>query len=236
MITLLIAQLLCAPFFFGLNQGSSACGTPTVPSNRILTESFEGANGYDNAGWVPGGTGSIDPDYTTTILDGSQSLLITIPNAGLEYAYFNTAGTAEVWAFFLARFSTVSPASATTFFDLANTGGGSTCVLKLNTDGTVLVTSGAQGVSTVSALTANTKYWFWVHYKAGSGANGVEDVGFSTDCIRPASGNQFAQRSDTVQTASIGYVIPGNFVAGASAVNVIYDRLYLTSSQIGDNP
>jgi hypothetical protein len=58
----------------------------------------------------------------------------------------------------------------------------------LQTNGTITFAHGTANNSTTTTISANTNYWMWWDYEAGSGANGKAFFGFNTTGLRPSVG------------------------------------------------
>jgi hypothetical protein len=200
------------------------------PPTYLREQGFEGA-GYDNGEtWTESGA-TINEDYTGVVLDGSQTLRIawasTAPNTKTSFTSVD-----EVWVYFLLRPITIENANRI----IASITGSGTRVLELK----VVASTAALRVqwgstaTTVGTLSAATTYHVWVHYKKGTGANSIIDVGFSTDGTRPTSGNNFAQSTSNSSTIQVNELILGE---GTSYIQeYLYDKVRVDDVQIGDNP
>lgn len=203
-------------------------------SGMLVNQNFEGT-GYDNGEtWTGSATGSsiVDPDYSAVVLNDFQSLRLKWATNGVETVTDITAQD-EVYAYFRLRPITIDTSFNFVIFSF-NQGATIRGHLSVNTDKTLRVSLNTVA-STVGAVATNTTYHVWLHYKKGSGANAIMDVGFSTDGTRPTSGNNFAQITNGSNTQQISRIVCGRN-AGVPIQEYIYDKVLVSSSVIGDNP
>src|SRR5882672_1988136 len=76
---------------------------PLSAQSYLLSEGFEGA-GFENTGWTIFGTSN--PDYTTTSLDGSQSLHCHSTSSFIQRPF---AWTNDLYCYFQVRWLTYAP-------------------------------------------------------------------------------------------------------------------------------
>ncbi len=190
----------------------------------LVHQGFEGTNGaggYDNREtWYQFNYANavIDPAYTGTVLSGAHSLRINITNSG---AFFFPSTLTEftpcddvLISFLLrpVRFAT----SKTYVADLLNgnfiDGHGSRLTVTIDATRHLAFEGFASG-ATVGVLTTNVTYKVWIH-KRREGAvsipqsmstNGLSSVAFSTNGIRPISGDNYAEARDpgTIRVSSL---------------------------------
>jgi len=220
------------------NKGdATGGGGHNPPASPIILETFEGT-GYSAAGWTEQFTGgTLNKDYTTTVLDGSQSLFIQ--NADFAAAYVKNTMTAagHYWAFFKVRPGTLSGTKS--MFDLADVGSVPQCSVTLSAAGAVRVQvkNNAAGATTVATMSSGTTYNVWVEFNINNGANCIGTVAFSTGTTRPTSGSNFAQVSTTTSATQVQEVFLGPFTTDfGSHVDYVFDYFILDDAQIGDNP
>jgi hypothetical protein len=147
----------------------------------IICQNFEGT-GYDNSeAWTESGT--VDEDYTTTILRGSQSCQITTTGYITHADAFTEQST--LYMHWLYR-KAANPGSEATLFTIKDSGGYA-AFGHLQTDGTVKLTVGNGTAAYTSELSNDTTYHIWVAYTAGTIGNGSVSLYAGTDTTRPAS-------------------------------------------------
>lgn len=216
--------------------GGGGGGGHNPPGSPLFLETYEGT-GYSNAGWsesVNGGT--VDEDYTTTVLDGSQSLYCQGDAAvGLNYTYKTFTAGGNRWAFFLHRPTDINGTHK--IFSWNSSISAEQGSLQVNSSGTITVLAGAATATTTDAMSENTTYWIWTEYNKNNGANRICNVGFSTDGTRPTSGNKYAQASTTTSATDVAEAAVGIFGGDFSTpYGGIWDYVIVDDAQIGDNP
>lgn len=212
----------------GTAQASAGAGV-----SYLLEENFEGTGAP--SGWNSGGT--VNWDYTTTVLQGSQSLLVDA-TSGSGWALtttFTAQTTIEVY--FLYRTSTpTADAGYTSDVFYLRDGSSIRMSLVLLSNATLWLTHGANSAASGTAFSANTTYHVWLRYVAGSGANGVAKVAASTTGTRPTADPIYAEVTTGTATTSVDNLM---LVATNMPINKplsIFDRLLVSTSAIGDNP
>ena len=194
----------------------------------MFCQNFEGT-GYDNSEtWTEGGT--VDEDYTTTVLRGSQSCSL----ADSSSIRHNTGGTyTEIYAFARYRFADATPTSSTYIYKnldgSADFGG-----LKLLTTGRLSCDHGAQSNVSSGSLSSDTTYYIWIHFKASTGAgDGIMSATVSTT-RNPAEATAALgcseEAGDDADT-NIDTVYFGSSAAGGAGV--IVDQVLVKTSAIG---
>lgn len=205
---------------------------PAAETSYLIKQDFEGA-GYDNGEtWTETGTATMDEDYTGVVLAGAQSYrLVTAADGGRTQVAF--AGQTELWTYLLIRPISLSGADQVILWYRNNIDNGF-CNVSILIDGTIRI--GASGTATsVGAVSEGVTYHCWFHYKKGTGANAVVDFAFSTDGVRPTSGNNFVQLTGqtTVQDA---HRLDVGYHAGVDTSEYVFDKVRVDDAQIGDNP
>lgn len=192
----------------------------------LIEENFEGTG--TPSGWTTGGTGTIDFDYATSPLEGSQSLqLVNASGADLRAVKTFTSSSGTIWMYWIMR---NAPNNRNLVY------------LRDATDSTTLARVGSSGlawqlthgsvtdVAEGTFATAST-YHCWLEYTESSGANdGVLNLYTSSNATRPGS-----------PTASM---VNGNGTAQAGAIRLAisnngtmeYDKARVSESEIGSNP
>jgi hypothetical protein len=208
----------------GRYYSAAAAGGPSY----LLSENFEGA-GYENAAWSESGT--VDEDYTTTILAGSHSLGVT--NGGSATYTFPGATADEVWGYCLYRPHTA--AGDPNFINLFDASDNVLAWIWLNADGTVTVTDdGFHLDSTTATMTPGTTYSVWWRYKKGTGADGELQVWFNTSATHPGSGANDALVTNANGTAQVNKV---RFLDSTATAGVaVFDTVRVDDAQILSSP
>jgi hypothetical protein len=217
---------------------SATCG-PNVPASPLIAETFEGT-GYSASGWTENiiGTGTINEDYTGVVLDGSQSLRVTMSGSGSVYSEntWTAGGQNEIWFHFLIR-REANPSYMLVF--LLRNGGSNLSFIYVTPDGELLILDGTSANSsmTSSQMAIGTTYHVFGHWKKGTGSNSQFDVGFSTDGTVPTSGSNFAgftNGTDTLQALTVYFGI--YFGADSGSYAAVFDRFYIDDAPILCNP
>lgn len=140
----------------------------------------------------------------------------------------------EWYGFFKFRFSAL-PGAQTNFFNFQTSAAATQLQLNLTTGGAINMQHGSTSVTTAGTMAANTIYNVWVHYKAGSGANGVGSVAFSTTENEPLLGPNFVSTTAGTSTANVAIFDPENTNTGGG-FNFFYGKFRLSTKPIGSNP
>jgi hypothetical protein len=217
--------------------GSPPTEAPSGPT-YLVKQDYEGT-GYDNSEtWTEAGTGTKDEDYATSPapLVGSQSLRLALSsqNGTTQCNLSTSAGTCD--AYFVVHFVSL-PANGKIWFRLRNSSNTMICYVMMNTSNRITVGSGTGTAITTNSISAGTTYHFWVSYSKdadGGSASGTASVAFSTDGVRPLSGNAYAATAVGSQTTDVHHVIIGP--ENNSTWEGIFDRVRVDDATIGDNP
>ncbi len=198
----------------------------------LVHQDFEGT-GYDNGEtWSEAGTGTMDEDYTGVVLDGLQSLRLNLVN---QSAIVTNAFVAsdEIWIYFLMR--VVSQTANAYFFSCL---GSAPSACDAYIDGAWRLNfCGDLCAQPATAITSNVTYHVWMHYKKGAGFSSINSIGFSTDGIRPTSGGTYAEQTSGNRTQPIFKIcFPKRSDEGSVSKQIIYDKVRVSITQIGDNP
>lgn len=208
-------------------QGSYYYAAASAGSSYLVEENFDGTG--EPATW--GHFGTVNYDYTTTVLEGTQSWQATDGGTNLSYLPFTAQSSVDVYVRF--RASTVSGGRPVLELDDGNP----TSMLKVTMDGNFVLwdTADTHFAQPVTATSANTTYHMWIGYTKGSGSNAVLTVGFSTTGVRPTSGNSFMTITNGSSTADVSFLL---LFGGLSGGSHIFDRVIVKAGAgtIGDNP
>lgn len=224
------AQMVVNPFVFGVG------GPP--PISYTINETFEGT-GAPSGDWVTSGT--INFDYTTTPIEGAQSLATLGATNGADcYAqvYFAVpaAGVTEIYA----RIRVLDLPSGTQpilrFLNNATV----RCTAFVNASGQISIqTTGGTTGSTVTGVVVGDVWHVWFYHKGGTGVTGEASVAISSDGTRPTSGNGYgASTGGTAATAPDRARLNGEWSSTvAGSVDLLWDTVKVAKDQtIPSNP
>lgn len=169
------------------------------------------------------GTGAtINMDYGTGPLRGSQSLYFT-NGTGTSTVYLPFSAQTEVYGF--VEFYLGSDGGTATVVSLRSN---ATAIFSVSYNKTnhKLAVGATLGSATIAA---NTKYFMWYYYKAGSGADALVKVWVSTTKTMPATPD--IDISNGAYTSSVNRLYLENT---ASTQNIWFDRVLVKTTSIGD--
>jgi hypothetical protein len=228
LLFLFIASPVHAGMMMMTGDGTSAACADASCTGFMFCQNFEGT-GYDNSEtWTEAGT--VDEDYTTIHLRGSQSCSL----ANSSSIRHNTGGTyTEIYAFARYQFADATPTASPVIYK--NTDGAADFgVLSLNTAGTLKCKHGTQTNTASSALSNATTYYIWIHFKASTGAgDGIMTATVSTTrniAEATAALGCSVENGDDDDT-NIDTVWFGNIADGDAGV--IVDQVLVKTSAIG---
>jgi hypothetical protein len=206
---------------------------PTAGTSYDFEENFENT-GYENS-WTEAGTGTIDEDYSTSGLglEGSQCLRLAASAQAPRATSANWTALPDMWFYLLLRPLTLPSATMMLLTLQAST---TECLrIRLDPAGTLKVRAGGGTENTtVAALPAGTTHHIWCRYTKGTGSNAFGLVAFSTDGIRPTSGNQYRDTTNGTATSDCTNVRFG--VTSSGTFDLAIDKIRVSSSTIGNNP
>ena len=236
MVKVLLFLILSVQMFgqsaYLINRRTASRPPPAAGgASYIISENFEGTG--IPTGWGTG-TGTPDYDYTTSPMEGAQGLRLDASSADQSSVSPTNTAAAEVWIYYRLRVD-VLPASSREAVRLRNAGTSIARVF-ITTSGQMQFRHGTVSVSTVGVMAPATDYHCWLHYLAGSGANGVADWGFSTDGTEPTSGNNFGSTASGDATGSIdNFQFFADFASATGPIQV-FDKFRYDDADIGSNP
>lgn len=212
-----------------LASSSSAAAAVTY----LVKQDFEGA-GYDNGEtWVESGTGTINEDYTTVVLEGSESLRINMASQTAKTLIVFPAQR-EVWAYFLVRFLRFS--NAPDLLGGLNENSPTQATLMRQSSGLVSLNNSTSAQPTNSVFT-NITYSVWWHEKRTLSNTGIVDIAWSTNTTKPLTNwaGQFARFSNGTRTHDLTNItlFTTQFSLQQEA---IFDHVRVSTNEIGDNP
>jgi hypothetical protein len=199
----------------------AAGGGPTY----LVNQNFEGA-GYDNGEtWNEGGTPN--PNYTGTVLRGSQS--IRLQSGDSANATFTAQNNA--WAF--CDFQLDAGSNANAACGLYLHGSGHDTYMQIDSSGNIYLNAGGS-LSSASAtqISAATHYYMWLHSPNG----GTAELFISITTTRPSvdgSGNVYLSKA--AHSGSVDTIYLYN-AAGTAGADAIFDHVLVNGSSIGNNP
>jgi hypothetical protein len=195
--------------------------TPTY----LVNEGFEGAG--TPSGWTTAGGSGCNFDYTTTILEGTQSLAIegTVDSAAQSPVF--TAQT-QICLFCMFRF-TALPASQINCFGWNSVGATKTFIGVTTTGAISLNYLGGGSATSVGTMSANTLYYCKYYYRPSASASLIY-FSFSTDGFMPFRGNNFVSLAGTT-TGNPDQVSFENFEPSQTW---IWDHVRVASQDLGD--
>lgn len=196
----------------------------TVAGAYLINQNFEGT-GYDNGeAWTENGTP--DPNYTATVLKGSQSLRVT---SG-DYPQIAFAGQTDVYFHCRIRVGATGPNTA---LQLANAGGtvlaGIKMTITVNLDVQLESNGGLSAVSAFQGATS-TLYYLWIDYHS------------SGTCVLAMGPNTTRPTVDSVTEAYLTRAGAADtctkilLYAGGVGSDLIIDNVLISTTAIGNNP
>lgn len=192
------------PAFVGTPQGGAGDG----PS-YLLEERCEGTG--TPSGWSDSGT--VDWDYATTVLEGSQSWSAAA-TSGIS-TYDLPSALSEVWVRFRFQYPGTKGSSSFRVFRLDTTGGTEVAGFRATT-AMQAYADGSAG--TTFAYDAGTTYYVWIHWTASTSTT---DVYVSTTSTIPGSPSCSATGSSGTSPQRVR-------IAGNNQITVIDEILILT--------
>ena len=216
------AGLRSPSFVASLNPRAGVSFTPDLIETFDTTSpNGTNGNGYDLA-WAEGGPGTApNEDYTTTILQGTESL--EWENVGnTSWASLDLRGTTHTNRHFerlLLRVNSTTQLSDFTIWSMTESNVGDTASIKLTTTNTLVATHGSVAHSSTNALAQNTIYYVWLEYQynVSGQSTGIITAAYSTSNVRPTD----------INAGSVASVTAGN---DANLPNHLYLRNEATSA------
>jgi len=227
--------------FCGDLQGNVACNTGDAEVCR--------------AGWTGTTTGTPDFDYSgPNAIAGNSLALSSCANSEDQGdgRTFTEGTTAEFYWYFAQNIVTapsLNTASADIFeVRTSNCGSAWGNVYVYNSAGTLYFRAKLDGAAVNSGASITTGiYHFWLHTVRGSGADAALYLMFNTSATRPTDwttcGPGGAGHNNCIRIeggTSTGYpdcVRPvANYTSATNCVDTVVDNLFVSSTEIGDNP
>lgn len=235
LLLVLIAILVAAPAsasefaHFKKKPAAASGGAPTYLAN----ESFDTNPGYDLPSWTAIGTP--DPDNTTVVMEGTQSFYAD-GRAATAGARRGITASGEAWVYVLIRPLDTPTGTGDKTLIMVTATATTKGRVTIDNAAKISVYNGSTKATTVGVVSTTDNTHLWFHYKKGTGADGVADVGFSTTGTKPSTGDNFAAVSAGTATTDVDRIyIESEFING-SGIRVHFDKLRVDDATIGDNP
>ena len=204
----------------------------------LVCQNFEGT-GYDNSeSWtedVFGGDAVIDPDYTTTVLRGSQSLRMAAGSQpSVTYKIFDSAES-EIYGFAQIRYSSLSSFNGADLFNSSDVGQTQFVAIILGSGGQagklrIAWLGVGDSSDSTTTLSTSTTYYLWWYVKTGTGSNAEAWLKMSTDRFEPST----PEITVTNGTWTIDRMAMYPATQNSSGTDVVYDQFMLSTTPIGD--
>lgn len=203
-----------------INPYTVASGAPEPA--WIIRQGFEGT-GYDNAEtWTAAGTGSVDPDSTATVLEGTQSLRIQLTSqTGSTYREVTAAGA--LYVRMLLRMDSIGNGVLATI-RTANT---IRATLSRVSNKLRVQPSGGTSNDSTDNLPTGTTLYLWFEYISGSGSDAIARAGWSTTATKPtlsASGSTTCASTNGTGTGTVNRLYLGT-TASTPSLDLVYDQV-----------
>ncbi len=205
--------------------GASLLGSGIVASGGgttyLVDQNFEGT-GYDNSeSWTE--SGSVDEDYTTTVLRGSNSCYVSGADSSANHIITDTS---EIWLHILVRFTALPTGDPATIIRLkGNEQSTEVARVYIRTDGTAELKHGSSISYGTTVYAINTTYHFWLHWKKSTGSDGEAELYIGTTTTRPTT-------AECTRTAGTGTYDVDNLALHAYAgMTNIFDQVLVDDAE-----
>jgi hypothetical protein len=205
-----------------------AAGVAASGSSYLVEENFEGTGAP--TGWTTASEGgTINYDSTTSPLRGSQSLRLT--HSGWPGARVYKAFTAQSQVYLFARVRWAADAGDDTpILTLRDSSGNTLCTLLVRSGGGAFrLYHGTTFGNASSSPTANTTYYVWISYTAGTGANGAATLHWGTATTKPGSADISVSTGTATADAAQIHCETGEYGGTHD-----YDQILVSDEAIGD--
>ena len=226
---IILGLLLSLVNVFGSAELVLLSGSPQVIApSYLISDNLEYANSSD-ANTIGGWTTTSTPTWAYATapapLEGTRSIRFT---ASAQNTFIEFPSQTDLWVYFLANAASNAANSLhvllrdSTPTTMASADFISTGIVRVNA-------GGLDNSSSAGTFLGATTYHCWLHYSTnGSTAN--MDFYISTTGVRPGS-----PQASKVSGSSTGGVTRLH-LASASTTTVIFDKIRVSTSAIGDNP
>lgn len=214
-------MILLNPYRFPTSGGGGDPGSP-----YLVSEDVDGSG--TPAGWT--NAGSPNWDYTTSPIVGAQSLLCS---SELNTTTISFTPASTVWVFCRIRREATGGSSSTIPIVGLRSASDVNLALVTNRNNPAYRLLGGSIIGGFNATVSNgVNHALWLQYIIGTGANSIARMWLQEDGteIRPAS--MYANHTTGNATADAAKLILG----GASAAGMVFDKIRVSTSEIGDNP
>lgn len=224
---LVLAALL--PFLTGATMVIRGPRMGAAGPTYLINQNFEGT-GYDNGEtWTEAGT--VNEDYTTTVLKGAQSLFMATADTNSS-SYSSFTGQSTVYAHCRLEV-TNSQGWTRRCFTIADSAGNALAGVIFDNPSAgandVKIWANAATTTSATRLAYSTVYYVWLAFVS----SGTCELAISASSTKPSSdsgGNVYVTRTGAAGTAARIYV------ENAQNDSVIFDNVLVSTSVIGDNP
>lgn len=160
-------------------------------ASYLINQGFEGT-GYDNAEtWTETG-GTPNEDYTSYVLDGSQSLYMNGASVTPNTDSPNFGDTSEFYFKFYFRPITHPGGGRRIIRFLINAGIAGSSEIQINNSGQLIIVNGTSAnAATPTGMTVGNDYTVWGYFKKGTGTDGVATIAWA-----PKTGSETKPTSD----------------------------------------
>jgi len=224
-LSIFLVLVLFSISWAGMVIGS---GVASSGSSYLVEQNFEGT-GYDNSEtWTETGSGTMNEDYTTTVLAGSQSLYVSASSQAPLISHTFSSTQTEVWGYFLFRpVSTI--ATGKEIITIKDASGNSSYTIEWVSTGKWIVRINGSGASsyTTNAMSEGTTYHCWWHVKNGNGT-AVCSFGFGTTGTEVTSGDGFVSKTNGTEEDNLATVCIG--WAGNATATFITDKFLCSAT------
>lgn len=202
----------------------------------LINQTFEGT-GYDNSETWSEGAGTPNEDYTSVVLDGSQSLYMNGTAATQSTDSPNFGDTGEFYFKFYFRPVTLPGAAREIIRFQLNAAQSGVSELQINSSGQLVYFNGTASTTTVSGMTAGNDYTIWGYFKKGTGSDGIATVawapktGSETKPTSDGGGVGYANKTNCNGTADVDqFRVTAQF--STSGPEYVMDKLQVSTTDI----
>jgi hypothetical protein len=221
----ILMLLVASPAWAGFGMVVDAGGGVAAVTAFGISQNFEGT-GYDNSEtWSESGT--VDEDYTTTALRGSQSFYA---GSGANNSTITlSAAQGEVWGHCMFRFTSTYSGDVAQILQLQDASNNQLALFTVQDTSYFprAYQSGGTGTSISASLSANTTYHLWIH--ALKGSTSTVEMWVGTTTTRPSDVAESWITFTGTWTADIAKLRIGQGVS--SGTGVIIDQVILSDSE-----